>query len=278
MKTVIGIDVGGSTTKIVGFTPKGELIEPMIVRADDPLTSLYGAFGKFTSANHLTLHDIDRVMATGVGSTYITQPIYSLSCQTVPEFSCIGLGGLYLTGLERAIVVSMGTGTAINYAERHKQTVYLGGTGVGGGTLMGLSKLLLGMDNINHIIHLAKDGDLHNIDLRIRDMTNSDMLAKMPSEMTAANFGKISDLASSADIALGVINMVFETIGMCAVFNARNYHIRDIVLVGNLTNIPQAEEFFAKLSEMFQVNFIIPKNAQFGPVIGAALSALPELQ
>lgn len=33
MKNVIGIDIGGSTTKIVGFSDGGELIEPMAVKA-----------------------------------------------------------------------------------------------------------------------------------------------------------------------------------------------------------------------------------------------------
>ena len=52
MYVVIGIDVGGSTTKIVGFREeagKRELIGPMFVRATDPITSIYGAFGKFTA-------------------------------------------------------------------------------------------------------------------------------------------------------------------------------------------------------------------------------------
>ena len=51
-RTVIGIDVGGTTTKIVGFRQKEkgeqELIAPQFVRATDPKTSIYGAFGKFT--------------------------------------------------------------------------------------------------------------------------------------------------------------------------------------------------------------------------------------
>ena len=64
-KTVLGIDVGGSTTKIVGFRD-GELIEPQFVRAADPLTAIYGAFGKFTMQNNLALGDIDRVLMTGV--------------------------------------------------------------------------------------------------------------------------------------------------------------------------------------------------------------------
>ena len=67
MHVVIGIDVGGSTTKIVGFKEEGdrrELLEPMFVRATDPITSIYGAFGKFTSLSGLALSDIDRVMVT----------------------------------------------------------------------------------------------------------------------------------------------------------------------------------------------------------------------
>jgi type II pantothenate kinase len=273
MNTVIGIDVGGSTTKIVGFTDNGTLIEPMFVRAADPLTSIYGAFGKFTATNLLDLSSVKKVMVTGVGSSYITKPIYGLECVNVPEFRCIGLGGLYLSGLERCIVVSMGTGTAIVNAKKGQDIIYLGGTGVGGGTLMGLSKMLLGMDNISHIVELASGGDLNKIDLKIRDITNKNILPGKPVDMTAANFGKISDIASKDDIALGIINMVFETIGMCAIFAARNYDIRDIVLTGNLTNIPQSRTIFGSLNSMFDVNFIIPERSQFGTVIGAALSA-----
>ena len=42
MSVVIGIDVGGSTTKIVGFRKNGrkyELISPQFVRANDPVTA-----------------------------------------------------------------------------------------------------------------------------------------------------------------------------------------------------------------------------------------------
>ena len=69
MKTVIGIDVGGSTTKIVGFRDN-QLIEPIFVRAHDQLTSAYGAFGRFTAENGLDIADIDKIMVTGVGSTF----------------------------------------------------------------------------------------------------------------------------------------------------------------------------------------------------------------
>ena len=64
MSTVIGIDVGGSTTKIVGIrqTDTGlSLIEPQFVRANDPMTSTYGAFGKFTDENGIQISNIKRV-------------------------------------------------------------------------------------------------------------------------------------------------------------------------------------------------------------------------
>ena len=89
--------------------------------------------------------------------------------------------------------------------------------------------------------------------------------------MTAANFGKLSDVASNGDLALGLLNMVFETVGMMALFAARSRGIKDIVLTGNLTSIAYAKTAFASLSDMFDVNFTIPDNAQYATVIGTAL-------
>ena len=277
MSVIIGIDVGGSTTKIVGFRREGDgfsLVKPLFVRATDPITSIYGAFGRFTSDNDLSLADIESVLMTGVGSSHLSKPIYNLPCDTVPEFRSIGLGGLYLSGLERAIVVSMGTGTAIVYAEAGKEPEYLGGTGVGGGTLVGLSRKMMGLEDIDYIQALANDGDLSHIDLRIGDITKKDENLSMPDHMTAANFGKITDGATDADMAKGIINMVFETVGMLALFAARAHGVKDIVLTGNLTRIDYAHEAFENLSNMFGVRFLIPENAQFGTVIGTALGGI----
>lgn len=283
MRTVIGIDVGGSTTKIVGFRENGDdsisMIEPQFVRAADPITSIYGAFGRFTLQNNLELDNIDCVMMTGVGSTFIQKPIYSLDCRAVPEFSSIGLGGLYLSGLKEAIIVSMGTGTALIHAKREgKKTVttYLGGTGVGGGTLVGLSRKIIGVDTIEHIEQLCENGDIDNIDLRIKDISDKSLFPSVNHELTASNFGKLSDMATKEDIALGIANMVAETVAMMAIFAARGHGLRDIVLTGNLASVKPVREIIGKLAGAFDVNFIFPDNAQFGTVIGAALSALNE--
>ena len=275
MSVVIGIDVGGSTTKIVGFENTiggNRLIDPLFVRATDPITALYGAFGKFTDQNGIELSDIDIVKVTGVGSSKINKPIYGLNCEHVSEFDCIGLGGLYLSGLDEAIVASLGTGTALIHARRGEKMEYLGGTGVGGGTLIGLSKRMLGMDDIHHIQELAENGDLDKIDWRIGNISKKDLLPGASDKMTASNFGNISDIASKSDIALGIINMVFETIAMVAMFAARNYNLRDIVLTGNLTTLRKAPDLFKSLNAMFNLNFIIPENSRFGTVIGAALT------
>ncbi len=279
---VIGIDVGGSTTKIVGFaspaSPAEEhtLIAPIFVKANDPITSIYGAFGKFLDENDLELSDISKVMITGAGSSHITKPIYGLPCQLIEEFESIGRGGLYLSGLKRAIVTSCGTGTALCYAEKKGDNRYdiryLGGTGVGGGTLVGLSKKMLDMNNVDHISALAEEGSLNRVDLKINDLTKADIVPGFSDTMTASNFGNISDLATRSDIACGIINMVFETIGMVSRFAAQNFGIRDIVLTGNLSGVKQAAPLFETLNQMFDLNFMIPKNSRFGTVIGAALA------
>ena len=276
MNTVIGIDIGGSTTKIVGFSVEGdkkELISPLFVRATDAVTSVYGAFGKFTMQNGLALSDIDKVLMTGVGSSFIDKPIYSLNCEKVSEFKCVGLGGLYLSGLDEAIVVSMGTGTALIHAKKQgnvTKTTYLGGTGVGGGTLLGLSRNMIGVDTVEHLEQLCADGNLENIDLRIKDISG-DKNFQINSDITASNFGKLSDIATKNDIALGISNMVAEIISMLSVFAARSFGIKTVVLTGNLTALKSITSVFEGLEANFGIKFVIPELSQFATVIGAAL-------
>ncbi len=274
MSVVIGIDVGGSTTKIIGFSGKdgrAELTEPMLVKASDPITSIYGAFGKFTSHNSLQISDIDRIMVTGVGGAFLGDSLYSCPCTHLREFDCIGRGGLYQSGLKEAIVVSMGTGTALIHAVSGGKITYLGGTGVGGGTIVGLSRLLLGMEDVSTISSLAQDGDLSKVDLRVGDLTRGSGDLGLPAHMTAANFGKVGDIVGKEDIALGVINMVFEVEAMLAVFSARQFGIRKIVLTGNLTGLEQSRGVFDELGRLFDVDFVIPPDAQYCTVVGAAI-------
>jgi len=271
---IIGIDIGGSMTKICGFrSDDKKLIKPFFIKASDQISSLYGAFGKFTSDNNINLSEIEKIQITGVGSTFITKDLYGIPTQAVEEFKASGRGGLYLSNLNEAVVVSMGTGTAIVMAGKDGKNIYLGGTGVGGGTLAGLSKLMLNVSDMENISKLAETGDLKNIDLKIGDITKKDIIPGMPDYLTASNFGKVSDLATKSDIALGILNMVYETTGMMSIFAARQFELKDIVLHGNIASISQSFERIDKLNKMFGVNFQIPEYARFGTVIGAALCA-----
>ena len=278
MGVIIGIDAGGTTTKIVGVyleNGKIELIKPQFVRANDPLTAIYGAFGKFTTENKLTINDIDKIMITGVGSSYVNGDIYGVKCEKVSEFDAIGIGGLFTSDLDSALVVSLGTGTALVHARRGGKMTYLGGTGVGGGTLIGLSRLLLQADTISHIEEYSENGKLSNIDLRIGDITSDGSMLNR--DLTASNFGNVSDIATKEDIALGILNMVYETVGMVSIFASRSVGDKKIVLTGNLTRLDycrEKAEFFNNMKSTYGVDFIIPENSEYATVIGTALYGL----
>lgn len=152
---------------------------------------------------------------------------------------------------------------------------YLGGTGVGGGTLMGLSKLMLSAESVEHIEEFAGGGQLSNVDLRIKDITADSKSTGLNSELTASNFGNVSDIASKGDIALGILNMVYETIAMTAIFAARSRGVKDIVLTGNLTTIGFCGKKFEEFNNLgYGVRFIIPKLAQYATAIGTALAGI----
>jgi type II pantothenate kinase len=268
MSYIIGIDIGGSTTKIAGFNDN-QLFSPLLVKANDPIASVYGAFGKFLSVNRLDLSNIERIMITGVGSSFITEKIYGIPTGRVDEFRAIGVGGLFLSKLSKAVVVSMGTGTAFVMADGNA-VEHMGGSGVGGGTLLGLSYIMLNVRNFEDLIQTANEGNLAHIDLAIGDITQ-DILKGLPSDITASNFGKISDLASKSDTALGIINLVFQTIGMLSIFATRIHQVNEVVLTGNLVNVPQSHGIFKILSQLHGVNFHIPDKAEYATAAGAAI-------
>ncbi|MDR1001518.1 MAG: type II pantothenate kinase [Clostridiales bacterium] len=266
--SIIGIDIGGSTTKIIGLRDT-KTLAPCLVKANDPVASLFGAFGKFIDANNIALSEIDRVMITGVGASFLTKPIYGIKTVKVEEFLANGLGGLFLSGLGEALIVSMGTGTAL--VEAGKNIRHIGGTGIGGGTIMGLANKMLNIRDIDLIIQMAQSGNLSHVDLMVGDITK-DALPGLPPHTTASNFGRISDVATSGDIALGIINLVMQSVGMSAVFAARGLNMNDTVLIGNLTAIPQCAVIFDNLKELFSMNFIIPPQAEYATALGAALA------
>ena len=270
MNITLGIDIGGSMTKIVGFSPTCEMLGELQVKAVDQITSMYGAIGHFSRKFDIPLNNVKQIILTGVGASFFDEDIYGISTIKVDEFLAIGYGGLYLAKKEEAYIASMGTGTAFVRASKC-EIKHIGGSGIGGGTLLGLSSIMLNKNDINAILHLAKNGKADNIDLLVRDILNYE-LPSLPSNLTAANFGNIKSTASEADYAVGIINMIIQTVGMLAAFACKNDTLRDFIMTGALTTLPNAQETFDAIGSMHGVNFIIPRGAVYATAIGAAVS------
>ena len=268
MGIVIGIDVGISTTKIVGVKDMN-VISPMRITANDPVTSLYGAFGKYIYENQIELKDIERVMLTGVGSAYIDQPLYGLPTEKSEEFIADGLGARFESGINKAIVVSMGTGTSLVLCDGD-EIRHIGGIGMGGGTLAGLARIMLQTSDIQQVSELAMQGDISKVNLSIGDIS-AHPLPGLPMDVTASLFGKAKTDSAKEDIAVGLIHMVLQTIGSAAVLSALNSDIHELVLIGNLTMLPQCRDVFPIMETLYDVRFIIHKYAHFCTAIGAAL-------
>lgn len=268
MGIVIGIDVGISTTKIVGIKNLS-VVSPMRITAEDPVTSLYGAFGKYLYENQIALGDIEQVVLTGVGSEYIDKPVYGLPTSKADEFMADGLGARFESGLDRILVVSMGTGTSLVLCDGD-EIRHIGGISVGGGTLAGLSRIMLQTSDVRQVSTMAMQGDISNVNLMIGDIS-AKPLPGLPLNVTASLFGKAKADANKEDIAVGLIHTVLQTIGSAAVLASLNSDIKDFVLIGNLTLLPQCREVFPMMENLYKVHFRIPKYSQFCTAIGAAL-------
>ena len=141
---------------------------------------------------------------------------------------------------------------------------------MGGGTLAGLCSKLCGTRKYAQIVKLAADGDINNIDLTVGDITRNSH-PSLPLDITAANFGNVSDSATAGDFAAGAINMVLQSIGTTAVMACRACGCETVVATGFMSTLPQAPECFALFTRLHGVHFIIPENATFATSIGAAL-------
>lgn len=269
MKIKVGLDIGGSTTKIVGMKD-GSIIAREIVRAADPVTSAFGAVGKLINDHSISVNDIDQINITGVGSGYPQAPIFGIKTVIVEEFKATGLGGLYLSGLDHAVVVSMGTGTA--YLEATKNYVrHIIGSGVGGGTLVGLGMALTGTSDAVKLSDMATSGDILKCDLTIGDITKNGVTG-LPMNVTASNFGKAADDLSREDKMAGVFNLVYQAVGTVAVMASRQCNLKDIVFTGQLTDLKECQQYLLPFEDLYGVNMIIPEDAVFATALGSCLA------
>jgi type II pantothenate kinase len=267
---IIGIDLGGSSTKAVALD-RGTIVGNTVVPTTEPLASAIGAMGTLLTELGKQLGDIEILAVCGGKSTALPSNILGSKVRKVDEIRAIGLGGTFLSRKERALVVSMGTGTAIVAAREGGRSIeHIGGTGIGGGSLIGLSRRLLNTSDIQLIESLAQKGDLTEVNLRVGDVVGGP-IGKLNPDATASNFGGLRDDATSADIAAGILDMIGEVIGMLAVISARATDLEgDIVLVGRLTKMEPLVRYIMKTGQMFGVEMLVPELAEYCAAVGAA--------
>ena len=260
--SILGVDIGSSTTKIIEYENE-KIKNKIILREGFSKEKL----DKFILENNI---NVEKIVFTGIGASKINTENFSVPVSFVDEFTAIAKGGSYLAGKEEALVASVGTGTAFIEVNETK-VKHLGGTGVGAGTLFNICKRMLNIDSFDKIESLAKIGNVEKIDLRIKDIT-SDEIPTLPLDLTLSNFGKFEEDSKDEDIVIGLINMIFEVIGMMAVFITSNMNVKDVILIGNITVLPGVKYVLDRIEKVQNVKFIVPENSEFAVVLGAIKS------
>ncbi len=226
----IGIDAGGTLIKIAYEERENLHVKTYSIQEKNELLQWL----QFISPN-ATLH-----VTGGKRNLISNQP--SQNIRLLDEFQSILEGTRYLLNLEKQqrkkdyLVVNIGTGTSIFHVTQHKFE-RLAGSGVAGGTLMGLGSLITGKSTFQELITLAEEGNHENSDLLVRDIYAPN---KPPifGDLTAANFGKANNntTATKADHMAALIQLIGEiTISLTSQV-AFQKNIDTIVFIGSTLN------------------------------------------
>ena len=269
---IIGMDVGSTFTKAIIIDPSKKKIsinEKTRMETCIPIASASGILGKILSENNININQVKKIMLTGTGSSQIRNKLFGIPTQKVKEITAIGIGGMHLSGSENILIANIGTGTSFVEASR-KKIKHLGGTGVGGGTLVGLSEKILPVSGYDNIMKFAKKGDLSQIDLILSDVSKT-KIGILNKKITVSNFGKVLNTANSNDIAIGIVNLVYQVIGMLAVFALKSTKMQKIVVTGFGSTNKTGRLILSEIGEFFGIKFEYPQDAEYATAIGAGL-------
>jgi len=266
---IIGIDIGSTTTKAVSIE-NGKILKRIKARAQDAVTAATGAFGKIVLENGIDIKTIKKIKITGAGASKIKDNIFGIPTTRVSEIEAIGVGGMFLSGMMDIIITNIGTGTVILEAG-DSGIKHVGGSGVGGGTILGLAKKLLPVAQFNDILELAQNGKINQVDLLLGDITDT-RLSFLNGESTASNFGKMLDTANSSDIALGIINLVYQVIGVLSVLAAKAKDSKQVIVTGNGSKNMIGRKVLTDISSLYGIDFLYPEYAEYTTAIGAGLT------
>lgn len=143
------------------------------------------------------------------------------------------------------LIVNIGSGVSV--IKVHDNSIErIGGTSCGGGTLIGLAKILIGVDSYFDIMNLAREGNYENLDLMVRDIhaVHHDKLSSdLDSDVIASSFGKVYMMLAKGnkdirkeDIAASLLVFICFQISQVAVLMAQIHKIKNIFYFGNFTS------------------------------------------
>lgn len=228
----------------------------------------------------LDLRDLRRIAVTGGSHRVLPERIDDCTIVRVGELQAIGRGGQALAGLtgeRRAtplLVVSAGSGTAVVIA-RGDSFAHVTGSAVGGGTLLGLGRLLLGSADPREIDDLAARGDPNGADLSLGDVVGGPIGA-LPADATAVNFGRVareSRAASREDLAAALVTLVGQVLAVIAINAARAQQTDQVVVIGHLTDMPSVRRVLEQVGGYYGMPLLLPATAGCATALGALLYA-----
>ncbi len=299
----ISADLGGSTIDVVswdgspGAADSSEIVVfPKILKVSSFERAGFFAdkganarifFEKIASEFNFASGLPEKFLITGGKSCFFPDFYQKIPIIKIDEIKAIGRGGHFLLHNDlklekfrkktRILVVSMGTGTCMVQMKQQDGIVFecrhVGGTGVGGGTFLGLSRALLGDLTIAQLRQKFESGDKNKVDLSVYDIIGKG-IGLVPPEATAANLAKLDGLMgrvdfSENDLAAGIVNLIGQTIGLVAVFAAKASNCELVLLTGKLTMIQKIIETILGIGKIYDLPMAVPDQAAFVSALGA---------
>ena len=209
----LGIDVGGSLTKVVLVDERDNQYFTFEPQQDEGLDQL------------LEQYPNTPICATGCGAPLL-QAKYPDRVTITDELVSFCTGSRYYAGQlawkQPYILTSLGTGTSIFLVSdegSHRVT----GTAVGGGTITGLASLLLGTRDFAQVVEMARRGDRRRVDLMVSDLYPDAQDSPVLSSLTAANFGNTAIAAATPPVlAAAILQLVMETVSLLSLQAAKS--------------------------------------------------------
>jgi type II pantothenate kinase len=177
--------------------------------------------------------DVGALVVTGGRHRGLADAIGGVPVRRVDELAAIARGGAVASGLSRALIASMGTGTAFVGVDGGR-IAQAPGIALGGGTVRGLGARLLGTTDHRQIDALARAGQPRGADLTIADIVGGDV-GMLPGDMPAAYFARLAtETPSREDIAAGILDMIGHLVAHLATLTARAQGHDSVVLIGHM--------------------------------------------